>query len=200
MSLGLIIIILFSITLHEYAHGYAAYKLGDPTPKISGRLTLNPLAHIDTFGTIFLPIAIFILTKGTFLFGYGKPIHINPYHFKNPKKDTFLVSISGPLTNILIALFLALMLHVRFLAPKILTWGIVFNLMLAIFNLIPVPPLDGSKIIACLLPNRVANTYLKIEPYGFLVIAFLLVARVFNWLIFPAIKTIMNLAKIEVIL
>ncbi len=200
MSLGLIVILLFSVIIHEYAHGYTADKLGDPTPRASGRLTLNPIAHIDPFGTILLPMLIFFTTRGAFLFGYAKPVPINPYHFKNPRRDTFLVSISGPLANILIALILTLILHLKIFVSEILIMGIIINLILAIFNLIPIPPLDGSRVVACLLPKHIANLYLKIEPYGFLIIVLLIATRVFNWFIFPAVRIIFHLLNIEVIL
>ena len=174
MIIVLILILFISITFHEYAHGWVAYKLGDPTPKMSGRLTINPIAHIDPFGTIALPILLLIASKGAFAIGYVKPVPINPYHFKNPKKDLKLVGAAGPSANIILAIFLTLLFKtgLSIFTTSAVILGIAINLMLAIFNLIPIPPLDGSRIVASLLPNQLAIKYLKIEPYGFFIILF----------------------------
>ncbi len=187
-------IIFVSITFHEYAHGWVANKLGDPTPKLSGRLTLNPLAHIDPFGTVVMPILLYILSRGTFTFGYAKPIPINAYHFKNPKKDIKWVGLSGPSANILIALVLSLIfrLNIPFIS-QVLLLGIIINLILAVFNLIPIPPLDGSRVVASFLPNKLAQTYLKLEPYGIIIVLGLILIRVFDWLILPIVLFIANL-------
>ncbi|MFH1504391.1 MAG: site-2 protease family protein [Candidatus Omnitrophota bacterium] len=187
-----ILILLVSVAFHEYAHGWMAAKLGDPTPKNSGRLTLNPLAHIDLFGTIIMPILLIVVSRGTFTFGYAKPVPINPSHFKNPKKDLRLVGAAGPGANILIALFLSLVLKLDILVLKeALFWGIMINLILAVFNLIPIPPLDGSKILASLLPNRLAYNYLRLESYGFLIIMFLIMTGLFRKIIMPFINLIL---------
>lgn len=173
--LPLISIILFSVALHEYAHGWTANRLGDPTPKISGRLTLNPFAHIDCFGMLILPFLCLLIFG--FPFGYAKPIPINIYHFKNPKKDLLWVGLSGPLSNILIALSLSLILKIHFISllSSAVMSGIYLNLMLAVFNLIPVPPLDGSRIITALLPYRLSYHYLRFERFGYLLIPLLII-------------------------
>ena len=199
-----ILIILVSITFHEYAHGWMASRLGDPTPKQSGRLSLNPLVHIDPFGTIILPIILLVISTRLighpFAIGYAKPVPINPYHFKNPKKDIALVGLAGPLMNILIAIALSLLIRLGFtLFIEALILGIMINLLLAIFNLIPIPPLDGSKLLLPFLPKKVAYKYLKLEPYGFLIIALLLMSGFFQWFILPLVSIILvNLLGISI--
>ncbi|MCF7907686.1 MAG: site-2 protease family protein [Candidatus Omnitrophica bacterium] len=165
-------ILLFSITMHEFAHGWIAYKLGDPTPKDRGRLTLNPFAHIDLIGTIVVPFLIVFISRGLLPpIGRAKPIPINPSHFKNPKQDMMLVGAAGPLTNIAIAIVFILLAKVSSpLISEILAFGAVLNLVLAIFNLIPIPPLDGSRIVAGLLPSRQYQAYRKIERFGFFIL------------------------------
>ncbi|MCF7874856.1 MAG: site-2 protease family protein [Candidatus Omnitrophica bacterium] len=193
-------ILLFSITFHEYCHGWAANKLGDPTPKDSGRLTLNPLAHIDTFGTVLLPIFLLILSRGTFAIGYAKPVPINPNHFKNPKKDIKWIGLSGPLANIFLALILIVLIKLNFPLKNILILGAFLNLILAVFNLIPIPPLDGSRIITSFLPANLTRQYLRIEPYGFFIIIFLVFIGFFRWAIIPIITFIFSLFNIQIAL
>jgi len=192
----LILILLVSITFHEYAHGWMASRLGDPTPKQSGRLSLNPLVHVDPFGTIILPIALLVLSTRLigqpFTIGYAKPVPINPYHFKNPKKDIAMVGLAGPLMNIAIAIILSLLIRIGFpLFTEAIILGIMVNLLLAVFNLIPIPPLDGSKLLTSFLPKKVAYNYLKLEPYGFFIIILLLVSGFFRWFILPLVILIL---------
>jgi len=188
----LIAILFISITLHEYAHGWMAYKLGDPTPKLSGRLSLNPIAHVDPFGTVILPILLLVMSKGSFAFGYAKPVPINPSYFKNPKKDRGLVSAAGPLTNILIAIFLSLLVRLNFPFTKTLVLGIAINLILAMLNLIPIPPLDGSGIVASFLPKRLAYEYLKIGPYGIFIVLILIISGSLRRVLLPAVSLALN--------
>ena len=191
MIVFVILILFLSITFHEFAHGWVASKLGDPTPKQSGRLTLNPMAHIDPFGTIALPILLLIVSGGSFAIGYAKPVPINPYHFKNPKKDLKLVGAAGPCANIILAIFLTLIYKVGIpVLANALILGIAINLMLAIFNLVPIPPLDGSRIVASLLPTQMAYKYLKLEPYGFFIIILLFALGFFRWFVFPLVSII----------
>lgn len=199
----LIAILLFSITFHEYAHGWVAAKLGDPTAKNAGRLSLNPLAHIDLFGTILLPIILLVSTTlagRPFTLGYAKPVPINPNYFKNPKKDIKWIGLSGPAANILLAFILMLLIKINFPLQEILIIGALINLILAIFNLIPIPPLDGSRIIISFLPPRLAQNYLKIEPFGFFIILFLIWIGILEWFIYPLASYMFSLFDISILI
>jgi len=187
--LGLILGLLVGAILHEIAHGYVADRLGDPTARISGRLTLNPIPHIDPIGSLLLP-AILIITGANFFFAWAKPVPIDPFNFRNPRRDILLVSIAGIVTNLVIATFLAIIFHlvVSFAPATILTVNflqivrimIFINAILAIFNLIPIPPLDGSKILMSLLPQNFSEDIAAVEPYGFFIIILLLFVPVGN--------------------
>lgn len=194
--------LLLGVILHEVAHGWVADKLGDPTARLSGRLTLNPVAHIDPFGSILIP-GILFLTQAPFLFGYAKPVPVNFFNLRNPKKDMVWVALAGSATNLLLALVFSLV-H-RFLMAATPLWelplvglvlqplilmlryGVVINVALAIFNLIPIPPLDGGRVLIGLLPQRAAYQYSKIEPYGFFIVIGLLVTHILDWVISPLI-------------
>lgn len=186
-------VILLSLTVHEYFHGWTANKLGDPTAKMRGRLTLNPIAHLDILGTILM----FIVG-----FGWAKPVPIDPRNFKDPKKDTILVAIAGPLSNL--AMALAAGLALRFMIPKmvsgeissegiysviaiILILTLVYGIALAVFNMIPIPPLDGSRVLYGILPDRYAYAYSRFEPYGvfFLFALFIFGGGIFKYLLVP---------------
>lgn len=196
----IIFILLYSIILHELAHGWIAYKLGDSTPKLAGRLTLNPFAHIDLVGTIILPLFLLIISRGSIALGFAKPVPINPYNFKNPKKDVMWVGIAGPLANILLALFFILLIKLNISSSflyMIFSYGIFINLLLAIFNLLPIPPLDGSKVVASFLSPRQAYLYLKSEMIGIIIIFILIYLGFLQGFIFPIIKSIFYLAGIR---
>ncbi len=169
--------VVIAITFHEAAHGYVAYALGDDTAERDGRLTLNPLSHIDPWGTLLLP-AVLLITLGI-AFGYAKPIPIDTAKLGNPKRDMALVAAAGPLTNIALALLFALLLAAtRGVAEDYPLWratlhaSIVLNVVLVIINLIPLPPLDASKLVAATSPRMFSEIYSRAEPYGYLIIVF----------------------------
>ncbi len=177
-------LLLFSITVHEFAHGFVADKRGDSTARILGRLTLNPLAHIDFFGTIILSV-ISIIT-GAPVFGWAKPVPVNPYELFNPKRDMAYVGIAGPISNLLVAVLAGVALRIINLIPflsfisPIFIFLIYINVLLPVFNLIPVPPLDGSRVVSGLLPSELSYQYERITPYGFIIVIFLLMSGFLN--------------------
>ncbi len=174
--------VIFAITVHEVAHGWVAKKYGDNTASRLGRLTLNPIKHIDILGTIIIP-GLLLVTSAGFIFGWAKPVPVDPRYFKNPRRDMAIVAIAGPLSNLLMACGWALLVKIGVTLsmqgislPLILMGmaGIQINLVLALINLIPTPPLDGSRIVTGFLPNRLAWQYNKLEPYGFFILVALL--------------------------
>ncbi len=172
-------ILFFAVVLHEYAHGWVAYRLGDPTAKLAGRLTLNPLKHIDPVGTIFLPAFLIILRflgMNTILLGWAKPVPVDFFNLRHPKRDMIWVALAGPAVNIVLAVLFSQMakLDLPSLVIEILEAGVFFNLLLAFFNLIPVPPLDGSRVVMGLLPARYVSLYGRLESYGILIVFVLL--------------------------
>ncbi len=162
-----------AIILHEIAHGWVAYKLGDPTAKNLGRLTINPLKHIDPFGTIILPLLLW--WQGLTPIGWAKPVPINPRNLFSPKRDMMWVGLAGPAVNILLAVVFSLFLKVPLtgLSLAFVQLGVYINLFLAIFNLVPIPPLDGSRFVMGLLPDKYAYLYSRFEPYGIFIILIL---------------------------
>lgn len=192
-AIGLIItfgILGFSAIIHECAHGWVAYKLGDNTAYYQGRITLNPIKHIDPFMTIILPIGLYILSGGTFAFGGAKPVPINPYNFRNPDKGMMMSSLAGPFSNLILAIigFVLFICSVTFAKPIagylfIVFWPLIYiNVMLAIFNLIPIPPLDGSRILRYFLPWDMKQGLDNIEPFGFIIIMIILSVGGFGFL------------------
>lgn len=178
-----LVILFFSVIVHEVSHGYAALKNGDPTAKYMGRLTLNPIPHIDPLGTILLPV-ILILFRSPILIGIAKPVPINPFYFRDYKKGMIAVGISGPLSNILLGIFFAL-LYKFFGAGnfgEFFKIGSFINFILAFFNLIPIPPLDGSRVVTVLLPYNLRMKYEQIERYGIFIIIFMAMVGLLNWL------------------
>lgn len=179
-----LVILVFSAILHEVMHGYVAEKLGDPTARVMGRLTLNPIPHIDPFLSIILPILMLILSGGTFAFGGAKPVPVNPMYFKDGKKDMAMVALAGPLTNIAVALIGALLYNLHLPVPYLsffLVLVVFLNLMLAFINLVPIPPLDGSRLISAILPEDLGMLYQSIEPYGIYILAILIFFPIFGF-------------------
>jgi Zn-dependent protease len=190
--------VLFAITIHEVAHGWVANKCGDSTAKMMGRLTLNPIKHIDLLGTIIVPALLVYL--GGFIFGWAKPVPVQWQNLRNPRRDMALVAIAGPLTNfvmmIIWVLFLKLGLYLKAqdigsgallaIMGKI---GIYINLVLMVLNLLPVPPLDGSRVLVSLLPKSFQPFFERIEPFGFIILLALLATGVLNLLMNPVIQS-----------
>ncbi len=193
-------IVLYSIILHEISHGMVSFWLGDDTAKRMGRLSLNPMKHIDWFGTVILPLLMFFTAR--VVFGYAKPVPINPYNYRDIKRDTGLSALAGPGTNILIAIIFALVFHMSagnpFIIP-ICIYAVFFNLLLAFFNLIPIPPLDGSKVLGMFLPDEAYVKWMAQERRGMIVlfaaiiISSLLRLNIVGRVILPPILFVMRL-------
>ncbi|MDM0008012.1 site-2 protease family protein [Variovorax sp. J22G73] len=184
--------VIFAITVHEAAHGYVARHFGDNTAEVMGRVTLNPMKHIDPIGTILMPLMLYFATSGAFLFGYAKPVPVNFGRLRHPKRDMIWVALAGPVSNFIQAILWALVL-VALVASgvnetffiKMAQGGILVNLVMWAFNLFPLPPLDGGRVLAGLLPNGPAQQFLaRIEPYGFFIVMGLVIAGVVSnyWL------------------
>lgn len=171
------IVIIPSAIIHEYAHGWMADQLGDPTAKYAGRLTLDPRVHIDKWGTLLMPLILFLITGGRFLFAYAKPVPYNPYNLKNQKWGPALVAVAGPLSNLFLAFVFGLLIRflpvtTQFIA-NLLSFAFVIvyaNVILAVFNLVPIPPLDGSKILFAVLPDSQYKIKMMLEQYGFIIL------------------------------
>ncbi|HEY0885813.1 MAG TPA: site-2 protease family protein [Ramlibacter sp.] len=169
--------VLFAITIHEAAHGYVARALGDNTAYAMGRVTLNPIRHVDPMGTILMPLLLYFATKGAFLFGYAKPVPVNFGHLRHPKRDMIWVALAGPASNFLQAILWAAAYTVlvgsglteRFFL-EMCKAGVLVNLVMWAFNLFPLPPLDGGRILVGLLPRRLAWSFSRIEPWGFFIV------------------------------
>ncbi|MES2325578.1 MAG: site-2 protease family protein [Pseudomonadota bacterium] len=184
--------VIFAITLHEAAHAYAAKYFGDTTAYALGRMSLNPLRHIDPFGTILLPILMFAFTP--FVFGYAKPVPIDFSRLRNPKKQMAWVALAGPAANLAMAfgwLVLATVLLKTGVSEtylhKVAQAGVFVNILMFVFNLVPIPPLDGGRILTSVLPNRYAYQFSKIEPYGFFIVLALLYFKILNYWFIPMV-------------
>ncbi len=184
-------VFLLALTIHEFAHGWVANRLGDPTARLNGRLTLNPLAHLDVFGTI----AIILIN-----FGWAKPVPVDYRYLRNPRRDSILIALAGPISNLLLAAATAFLFQaipwnawpkntIWLAAPlyAMLRGSVYINVILAVFNLIPIPPLDGSRVVSGLLPLRQALAFSRLEPYGFLIIFFLFYSGIVNPVFGPVV-------------
>lgn len=171
-----VVYLILAVAVHEFAHAFVADRLGDPTARAAGRLTLNPFAHIDLVGTLILPLSLMLLSGGNFAFGWGKPTPFDPYNLKKPRRDTGLISFAGPLSNLLLAGVVALVVHfLTYPAALLLVPFVITNVSLALFNLIPVGPLDGQKIVFGLLPRDLAYEYQSVmNRYGTLILILLI--------------------------
>ena len=205
--------LVLAIVIHEISHGFVANKLGDPTARLMGRLTLNPIKHIDPVGTLIMPLILYYLSDGKFVFGYAKPVPINPHNFKDPRRDMAISAAAGPITNILLAIISQILLaHFIMPASTVLPRGISasilqplammlassigINIILAVINLIPVPPLDGGRVLVGFLPHKQAISYSRIEPYGFIIVIILFMTRIANIIIYPVVSILYALINL----
>jgi Zn-dependent protease len=189
--------LIFAITLHEVAHGYVANFFGDKTAKLAGRLSLNPLKHIDWLGTVILPLLMFIVSP--FVFGWAKPVPVDPRNFKNLRRDMALVALAGPAANLLMAIMWAGLAKLGYdLSQHSDTWfgtplylmgqsGIIINVVLAVLNFIPLPPLDGAKILGNILPRKVGYYLYLIEPYSFPILIILIITGALSYIMMPPV-------------
>jgi Zn-dependent protease len=187
--------LLFAITVHEVAHGWVASKLGDQTARLAGRLTLNPIKHIDMVGTILVPLVL-LLTKTGFIFGWAKPVPVDARNLHNPKRDRAIVAAAGPVSNLLMAFIWAFIAKIGYSLLGSNDWlgvplvlmgnaGIMVNIVLGVLNCLPIPPLDGSRVLYNLLPPRAAYYLDRIEPYGLIILILLMLSPLWRLILFP---------------
>jgi Zn-dependent protease len=192
-------VVLFAISVHESAHAWMADRCGDPTARLQGRITLNPIAHIDLFGTIIFPILLAVM--GAPVFGWAKPVMVNPYNFRNRRRDGMLVAAAGPASNLLVAgvailVFLALKGTGLLASPPVFTILlslIIINIYLAVFNLIPIPPLDGSGVLEGMLKGNALRAYEQIKPYGFFILIIIIYTHVLDFIAEPIFRLVMKI-------
>ncbi|MBI3601623.1 MAG: site-2 protease family protein [Candidatus Omnitrophica bacterium] len=201
MILDIILLMVFAvgpaIILHEYAHGWVAYRCGDTTAKDMGRLTLNPIKHIDPIGSILVPGVLFLLHSPIF-FGWAKPVPVNFRRLKNLRLGMILVATAGPLTNVILAYGYIWLYKLQIFSPlsHVWQWAILFNIVICVFNLMPIPPLDGSRIVMGLLPRQLAYYYSKLEPFGLIIVVVLLQMGMLKFL-YPLMSILANWLGIE---
>ncbi len=189
--------LIFAITVHEVAHGWVALHFGDPTAKYAGRLTLNPIKHVDPLGTIIVPFVMVVLSSGMWAFGWAKPVPVAFHKLRNPRRDMILVAAAGPAVNLAMAFGWALLLSQRIafdpgldlqgdFVVRMCLFGVVINVLLAVFNMLPIPPLDGGRVLAGLLPPQFARALQRVEPFGF----FILIALMFTGVLWTLIEPV----------
>jgi Zn-dependent protease len=186
------VVLLFSVIVHEVAHGYVALLNGDPTARMMGRITLNPIPHIDPIGTIFLPLLLLITHSGI-IFGWARPVPVNSLNFRNYRWGEITVSAAGPLSNLALAVIFAYLLRLgvgNLGLMKMAYYGVLINIFLALFNLIPIPPLDGSHLLASFLPPKLARFYAYLEPFGFILLLVMLYSGLLGVIIMPLARQI----------
>ena len=195
------IFIIFA-TFHEYAHGWMANRCGDPTAKRSGRLSLNPIVHIDPIWTVILPALMLLSSQGRIAFGAAKPVPVNPFWLRNPKRDMIWVGLAGPSTNVawtLILIFIMKMgINTGLFSRGAPIYILLFicmriNVVLLVFNMLPIPPLDGSRVVEGLLPDRYADEYSGLGRYGFIILILLMVSGIVQWILFAAINLVVRI-------
>jgi len=194
-QLIMLVVLFFSVIIHEVSHGYIALLNGDPTAKLYGRLTLNPIPHIDPVGTILVPALLFLSHSGIF-FGWAKPVPVNPSNFRNFRIGELSVSAAGPLSNFFLAFVFAQLLPWTQHNPGFFLfckYGVIINLYLMLFNLIPIPPLDGSKVVMPLLPRSMQQLYVQLEPVGFVLILILLFSGLWSSIIMPIFQFLIRI-------
>lgn len=188
--------LILAITVHEAAHGFVADRLGDKTARMLGRITLNPIKHIDPVGTVLVPLALFAFTG--FIIGWAKPVPVDPRNFRNPRRDMALVAVAGPLSNLLMAIVWGLLVFLGQALLSANSWlaepliymgaaGVLINVILMVLNLIPLPPLDGGRVVAGLLPAKLADGYGRLEPYGMFILIGLLVTGILGRVMWPLV-------------
>ena len=197
------IVLLFSLTVHEMAHAWTADRLGDPTARLLGRVSLNPIVHADPIGTVVFPLLS--LATGAMLIGWAKPVPVNLRYLHHPRRDYMIVAAAGPVSNLILALFGAILLAIVPISPQtlgesnvsvpiatLLTRLVNLNVLLAVFNMLPIPPLDGGNVLAGLLPPNFAEVFNKVRPYGFILLYALILSNGFSYIVIPPARFILS--------
>jgi Zn-dependent protease len=197
------IVLLFSLTVHEMAHAWTADRLGDPTARLLGRVSLNPIVHADLIGTVVFPLVSMV--SGAMLIGWAKPVPVNLRYLRHPRRDYMLVAAAGPVSNLVLAVFAAILLAIVPVSPQtmgesnvsvpiatLLTRLVNLNVLLAVFNMLPIPPLDGGNVLAGLLPPNLAELLNKVRPYGFVLLYALILSNGFSYIVIPPARFILS--------
>ena len=202
------VVLLFSLTVHEMAHAWTADRLGDPTARLLGRVSLNPMVHADLIGTIVFPLVSMI--SGATLIGWAKPVPVNVRYLRHPRRDYMLVAAAGPASNLILALFSAILLAIVPISPQtlgesnvsapiamLLSRLVYLNVLLAVFNMLPIPPLDGGNVLAGLLPPNLAALFNRVRPYGFVLLYALILSNGFNYVVIPPARFILSWLQVQ---